>query len=167
MNIVDKDGIKAVKYPHPAVAVIAYTLDANSVLTHIGIVKEKNPHFDSGYSESIIMGAVEKSDTSLLQRAASELKEEGGIELSDTTKWFYLGEVYMTKASPDPLHVFSANVTGVTLGKPQGDGKEEIYSFQLRPAQDALEIKDSLLYTAFFKLFMQLYKKDFKPSTNT
>jgi 8-oxo-dGTP pyrophosphatase MutT (NUDIX family) len=164
MNIIDKDGIKAVKYPNPAVAVIAYTVDPNGVLNEIGLVKEKNPHFDSGYSESIIMGAVEKDDSSLLQRAASELKEEGGIELSDTSKWFYLGEVYMTKMSPDPIHLFAADVSGITPQHPNGDGKEDIYSFSLKPVQQGLEIKDSLLYTAFFKLFMQIYKKDFKPS---
>lgn len=161
MKIVEKDGYKAVRFPNSGVAVIAYTLE-NGILAEIGIVKEKNPHFEGGFSENIVMGTVENDDTSLLKRAAIELKEEAGLEVGDTSKWKYLGEIYASKISPDAIHVFSVDVSGMTPGKPEGDGREVIFDFTLLPIQKALEIRDSILISAFFKLFMNVYSKDFK-----
>lgn len=164
MKIAEQEGYKAVRFDNPGVAVIAYSFDDNGVLSNIGVVREKNPHFEAGYCENIVLGTVENSDTSLLKRAATELLEEGGFEITDMSKWSYLGEIYCSKVSPDPLHLFAVDVTGAKGIKPEGDGKEVIYSFEMTPIQKALEIKDSILLAAFFKLFMQIYKKEFKTS---
>jgi 8-oxo-dGTP pyrophosphatase MutT (NUDIX family) len=162
MEIKELEGFKAVRFDEACVAVIAYTLDANGMIQNIGIVKEKNPHFESGYSENIVMGAVEKEDTSLLQRAMIELKEEAGIELNDSLKWKYIGEIYTTKISPDPIYLFSVNATNVEREQPKGDngGIEQIISFSFIPPNEALKMSDSIVLSAFFKLFMQLYQKD-------
>lgn len=164
MEIQEIEGVKAVKFAKACVAVITYTLDAQSVIQEIGIVKEKNPHFDSGFSQNVVMGTVEPEDTSLLQRAMIELKEEAGIEVTDSLKWSYLDEIYTSKVSPDPIYVFAVNVSEATLQTPKGDntGEEEIISFELLPVQDALKIADSVLLASFFKLFMTLYQKEIK-----
>lgn len=168
MNIKEIEGYKAVKFENPAVAVITYTLD-NDVITHIGIVKEKNPHFAEGYSENLIMGGVEQNDTSLLQRAMIEMKEEAGIEVTDSLKWSYLGETYSTKLSPDPIYMFAVNVSDQKLSKPKGEegSNEKIISFVLKPVDEAMLSNDSLLQTAFFKLFMKIYQKQIKDSQCT
>lgn len=168
MNIKEIEGYKAVKFDNPAVAVITYALD-NDVITHIGIVKEKNPHFASGYSENLIMGGVEPGDTSLLHRAMIEMKEEAGIEVSDSLKWSYLGEIYSSKLVPDPIYIFAVNVTGQKMASPKGDqdSNEKILSFVLKPVDEALLSADSLLQTAFFKLFMKIYQKQIKDSQCT
>jgi 8-oxo-dGTP pyrophosphatase MutT (NUDIX family) len=162
MKIAEQEGYKVVRFDNPGVAVIAYNFDDNGVLSEIGIVKEKNPHFEGGFTENIVLGTVENDDTSLLKRAALKLKEEGGVEVADISKWSYLGEVYCSKVSPDPLHLFAVDVTGAKMEKPTGDGKEVIFSFEMTPIPKALELKDSILLASFFKLFMQIYKKDFK-----
>ena len=164
MELKEKDGIQAVHFEKACVCVLAYTLDAQGVIESIGIVKEKNPHFESGFSENLIMGTVETDDTSLLQRAMIELKEEGGIEVTTSTKWLYLGEIYTSKVSPDPVYLFAVNVTGENLETPKGDksGEEEIISFSLLPVQEALANNDSILLSSFFKLFMQIYQKEIK-----
>jgi 8-oxo-dGTP pyrophosphatase MutT (NUDIX family) len=163
MKIIEKDDCQIVKFDKPAIGVISYELDDNGVITSVGIVKESNPLFETGYTENIIMGGVEPDDTSLLYRAALELKEEAGIVVKDGNKWHYLGEVFTSKISPDSIHLFSVDVTGVPKEEPQGDGKENILDFSMRPVQDALDIGDSILISAFFKLFMKIYSKDFKP----
>ena len=152
------------KFEKACVAVITYTQDAQGVIQEIGIVKEKNPHFESGFSQNIVMGTVEPEDSSLLQRAMIELKEEAGIEVTDSLKWNYLDEIFTSKVSPDPIYVFAVNVSEAKLTPPKGDktGEEEIYSFTLMPVQDALKIADSVLLASFFKLFMTLYQKEIK-----
>jgi 8-oxo-dGTP pyrophosphatase MutT (NUDIX family) len=164
MEIKEIDGIESVRFSQACVAVIAYTLDVNGVISEIGIVKEKNPHFEEGYSENIIMGAVESEDTSLLQRAMIELKEEGGAEVLDSLKWSFLGEVYTSKISPDPIYMFAVNLSSIVLEKPKGEigSDEKILSFTMMPVQEALSKADSVLLSAFFKLFMQIYQKEIK-----
>jgi 8-oxo-dGTP pyrophosphatase MutT (NUDIX family) len=166
MEIVIKENFKALRFPNPGVAVICYTMDQNRVLSEIGVVKEKNPHFPGSYCENLIMGTVESSDTSLLQRAMIELKEEGGLEIEDSNKWLFLGEIYASKLSPDPIYIFAVDVTGKTPETPLGDGREVIYSFTLTPIQKALEIGDSILISSFFKLFMKVYQKDFSDKSS-
>jgi 8-oxo-dGTP pyrophosphatase MutT (NUDIX family) len=166
MKIVEKDGHEVVKFENPGVAVICYEIDQSGVLSTIGIVKETNPLFETGYSENLIMGTVETEDNSLLERAMKELKEEAGLEITDSTKWFYLGELYTSKVSPDPIYLFSVNVSGITPQPPTGDSTdkiEKIISFSMIPAQDILRIGDSILLASFFKLFMKIYNRELKP----
>jgi|688.fasta_scaffold165048_5 8-oxo-dGTP pyrophosphatase MutT (NUDIX family) len=164
MEIQEKDGIEVVRFPKACVAVIVYTLDANGVIKEIGVVKEKNPHFQEGFTENVIMGTVEAEDTSLLERAMIELKEEAGVEILDSLKWSFLGEIYTSKISPDPIYMFSVNATGASISSPTGDGTgtEKILSFELLPASEALKKGDSVMLSAFFKLFMQIYQKEIK-----
>jgi len=164
MEIIEKDGIKAIKFNSAAIAVLPYTVDQNGVLREIGIVKEKNPHFPLGYSENIIMGTVENSDTSLLKRAMIELNEEGGLDVGEdkVERWSFLGDINTTKISPDPIYVFAVNVSSITPQAQTQDKDEELYSFSLKPVKDALEFGDTLLVSSFFKLFLQIYNKDLK-----
>lgn len=163
MKIIEQEGIQVVKFDNPAVGVICYEMDQNGVISTIGIVKEKNPHFDSGYSESIIMGTVENNDSSMLERAMKELKEEAGLEVLESTKWSYLGELLTSKISPDPIYLFAVNVSGMTPQVPSGDGEENIISFSMVPAKD-LNTKDSVVLSSFFKLFLKIYNKELKPT---
>jgi len=163
MEIIEKDDLRAVKFDKPGVAVISYTLDESGVINAIGVVKETNSLFEKGYTENLVMGGVETDDTSLLQRAAKELKEEGGLEVADVKKWSYLGDIFISKMCLDPVHLFSVDVSGLTPQVPQGDGHEKIISFSLMPVQDALKIGDSILVSAFFKLFLKIYKKELTP----
>jgi 8-oxo-dGTP pyrophosphatase MutT (NUDIX family) len=162
MKIVEKEGIQVVKFDNPAVGVICYEMDQSGVISTIGIVKEKNPHFDSGYSESIIMGTVESSDNSMLERAMKELKEEAGLEVVESTKWAYLGELNTSKISPDPIYLFAVNVSGLTPQTPSGDGEEKILTFSMVPTKDLVS-KDTVVLSSFFKLFLKVYSKELNP----
>lgn len=163
MNIVEKEGHKIVKFDKSCIGIIAYELNSEGVLSSVGVVKETNPLFDKGYTENLIMGTVETADATLIERAMKELKEEGGIELTDLSKWLFMGEIYTSKVSPDPIYLFAVNVTDITPQPPAGDGKEKIVSFSMRPIQSILEIGDSILISAFFKLFMRIYSKELNP----
>ena len=169
MEVKTIDGFQAVRFDKSAVSVLTYTLDENNVISGIGIVKEKNPHFPEGFTENMIQGQIEQSDDSLLERAMKELYEEGGIKVEDSLKWCYLGDIRYSKISPDSMYMFAVNITGAKMEKPKGEPgtNETIYSFEVRPVNEALLVKDSLLYSAFFQLFMKLYKKDIKESTCT
>lgn len=165
MKISEKDGYSVVRFDKPAVAVICYEKDSNDILSSIGVVKELNPHFEKGYTENLVMGGVEEEDSSLLSRAMIELKEEAGLEIKDSKKWSYLGEINTSKISPDPIYLFAVNASGYQPQVPKGDKDEKIISFSMKPVQEALLDADAVTISAFFKLFMDMYKQDLKTLT--
>jgi hypothetical protein len=162
MKIVEKDGKSVVKFEKPAVAVICYEKDQEGVISSVGIVKENNSFFKNGYSENLIMGAIEEEDTSLLHRAMIELKEKSGLQIDDHTKWAFLGEILTSKISPDPIYLFSVEITGQIPQPLTGENKAQ---FNLSPVQSVIQNGDAVTISAFFRLFMKIYKKDFNPST--
>lgn len=159
-EIVNKDGFHAIKNENSTVAVLLYTLDDNDLLDKVGVVIEKNPHFSEGSYTGIILGTVESDDPSLLSRAKAEAREESGYEVSESSRWDFLGEIYTSKLFPQSIYCYCADVTGLKASAPEGDGsdQEKGINFVMLPLNRAQQIPDSILQTCFFKLFSKLYK---------
>lgn len=161
-EIISKDDFYAIKNSHSVVSVVVYTLDEEGLLDKIGIVTEDNPHFQSGTYTGLVMGKVEDGDSSLLQRAKLETKEESGYDVTEPERWNFLGEVYTSKIFPDPIYCYSVDVTGLDQGEIKGDGsiEESTIKFELITLSEAKKINDSILQTCFFKLFTNLYTQE-------
>lgn len=159
-DIVSKDGFHAIKTKKSSVAVLLYTLDENELLDKIGIVTEKNPYFTEGSYTGLILGTVENEDPSLLYRAKQEALEEGGYDISEKSRWDFIGELYTSKIFPTSICCYCADITGLKGEKPKGDGSsaEEGIQFNLVSLNKAQKISDSILQTCLFKLFTKLYK---------
>lgn len=160
IEIVTKDDIHAVINKNSGVAVLLYTTDESDLLDKIGVVTEKNPHFDSGTYTGIIMGTVEKDDSSLLIRAKQEATEESGYTIPENDKWHFLGEIHTSKLFTGSIYCYAANITGLTPEKPSGDGSksEKDIQFKLIDINQIQKIPDSVLQACFLKLFTKLYK---------
>ena len=158
-EIIQKDGIHAIKCKKSAVAVILYTLDTEDLLDQIGVVTEQNPHYPGGIYSSVVLGGIESDDSSLLSRAKAEVLEESGYDVNEAERWNYMGELFTSKLLPEPIYCYSANITGLDAKSPKGDGSlsEKNIKFELLPINRVQEIKDSILQACFFKLFSKLY----------
>ena len=152
MEIKEIDNCQAVVNSEPLVCILTYTAE-NEILSSIGIINELNPHFPGNRVETVIIGKMESEDISCLQRAMIELKKCTGIEITDSLKWTYLGEMYMSKYAPDSLYVFVVNIS---------DMKIDSDTFKLKNIEEALQSKDALLHAIFFKFFLTYYHKQIK-----
>ena len=159
-KIEEKDGIYAIKNKNSAVAVLLYTLDENELLDKIGVVTEKNPHFQGGTYTGMLLGTVESNDPSLLFRAKREALEEAGYDISEMNRWEFLGETYTSKLFPESIYCFCADITGLKSEKPNIDGSEQEDSikFSLLSLAKSQKIGDTILQNCIFKLFTKLYK---------
>ena len=159
-SIIEKEGFYAIDNKNSSIAVILYTLDENDLLDKIGAVTEKNPHFPGGFYTGMVMGTVEADDTSLLARAKAEAMEEAGYDITENTRWDFLGEIYASKLFPDSINCFCADVTGLASIAPRGDGssQEKGISFKLLTLKEVQKLPDSIFQACFFKLFSKLYK---------
>ena len=162
-----KDDIYAIKNNHPGVVAISYTIDENGAIDTIGVVTEENPHFPNGTYTGLVMGTIEKTDSSLLQRVQDELKEEAGYDITDIDKWSYLGELYTSKLFVSPLYCYAVDVTGAHHSIPKGDGSEQekTLKFKMINLSEINNIQDSILQSCFFKLFSSLHKEHFNNGT--
>jgi 8-oxo-dGTP pyrophosphatase MutT (NUDIX family) len=142
------------------VAVILYSLDAEGLLEKIGVVTEKNDKFPGGVYRSIVTGAIEEDDESLLQRAVAEVFEETGYQVDETARWKFLGEMYTSKFFSNPLYCYSLDVTSSRNTPPKGDGSESErgIEFEMLSLDQVKRIPDALLQAMFMKLFVELYK---------
>ena len=161
-EIIDKDEIYAIRNSHSVVAVVVYTVDDQEMLDKIGVVTESNPHFQSGNYTGLVMGKVEEQDSSLLQRAKIETREESGYDVKESERWNFLGEIYTSKIFPEPIYCYSVDVTGLDQGPILGDGSEaeSDIQFNLLPLSEVTKINDSILQTCFFKLFTNLHRQE-------
>lgn len=159
-DIVDNDGIYAIKAKDSCVVILPYILDSDGSIEMIGVVEEKNPHFEAGTYKGPVMGGLEKGDSSIIQRAKLEMEEETGYNVQDLNRWIFLGQVYASKTMPDPIYCYAVNITDLKGEAPKGDGssQEEGIKFHLLPLSEIWSVPDALLYTCFFKLFSSLYK---------
>lgn len=166
-DIISKDDYYAIRNNSSVVAVILYTLDENSLLDGIGVVKENNPHFQSGAYTGLVMGKVENEDPSLLFRAKREVLEETGYDVKEDDRWSFLGEMYTSKIFPEPIYCYSVDITDLKNEKIKGDGSEHESSiiFQLLSLREAKMVNDSILLSCIFKLFLKLYKTELDGST--
>lgn len=159
-EIVEKDGIYAIKALDSCVIVLPYTLDQDGSIDSVGMVKERNPHQQTGFYIGPVMGTLEKDDRSIIHRAKKELTEETGYNVEELEKWVFLGEMVISKTMPDPIYFYAVDITGKDSSSPQGDGspQEEGIEFMKVPLSELAKTKDVILNACFFKLFTSMYK---------
>lgn len=162
LEIVQQEGFYGVKPKMSSVAVVVYSLDEKNLLDKVGVVTEKNALFPGGIYQGLVMGTLEKNDSSLLSRAKKEVLQEAGLNIIESGRWKYLGEMYSSKLVLEPVYCYSVDATGISLSEPQGDGfpQEKGISFEMIPLSRTSEIADSLFQACFFRLFSNLYKGD-------
>lgn len=162
-DIVDMDGHVGMKSKSMTVAVMPYTTDKNGMVEDIGLIHEYNQFREGDYCDTLITGTVEYEDDSLLFTAIRELKEEGGIEMTEdeSEKFIFLGTIYPLKDSDKIIPIFAVDVTGKDINKPQGDGskKEELSKFAMTKVGDGLISDEALVLSAFLRLFNYMYAK--------
>jgi hypothetical protein len=144
-----KDG-KVISDTH-FVCVLPYLTDDNGVIVSIGTDENGNT----------LKSAIDKEDSSIVSSAknlltALEFSEEN---LSDSTRWKFLGSVILTSDVPVKHFLWAFNMRSVE--------NEKVKMSNIAIALDTVnDTKESLLMSSFFMLFMQIYKKEFQDGRN-
>lgn len=137
------------------VVIMPFVSDGEGLPLGIGVLKERNPFREDGYSVTLITGTTEDEDPDLLTTAKRELLEEAGFEVSDNKRWYYLGSVTSSKFVQHEQPCFAVDVTGIEKKDPITDGsqKEQEMEFMFIPANDVVKAKDIFIPGLFLKLF--------------
>lgn len=166
-DVVEIDGKVGIRSTVESVVILPYVTDDQGLPLMLGVLKEKNPFREGGYSVSLISGTSEDEDPDFLETAKRELKEESGFDVTDNSKWHFLGTVTASKMVDAEHPCFGVDVTGLDKGIATTDGSEDekLSQFIFIPANDVVKAKDVFVPAIFLKLFkfvvgMDLYNRD-------
>jgi 8-oxo-dGTP pyrophosphatase MutT (NUDIX family) len=166
-DVVEREGCVGIKSTVEPVVILPYISDDQGLPLMLGVLKERNPFRDGGYSIAPISGTTEEEDPDYLSTAKRELKEESGYDVEDNSKWFFLGTVTATKMVDCEHPCFAVDVTGIQKGEATTDGSEheKLSKFVFIPANDVVKSKDVFIPALFLKLFkfvvgMDLYNRE-------
>lgn len=166
-DVVEREGKVGIKTTVESVIILPFVTDDQGLPLMLGVLKEKNPFRDGGYSVTLISGTSEEEDPDYLSTAKRELKEESGFSVEDNDKWYFLGTVTASKMVDAEHPCFAVDVTGIEKGEATTDGSEDerLSQFIFIPANDVVKSKDVFVPAIFLKLFkfvvgMDLYNRD-------
>lgn len=129
------------------VCVLPYVLDENGVIISIGVDENDNS----------LKAPIEKSDSSIIFSAKKLLSDYDFEEniLADSTRWKFLGSVKLSEEVNVKHFLWAFNAKEAN--------NEKVKMSNISLALDTTsEIKESILITSFFMLFMQIYRKEFQ-----
>lgn len=164
-EVVDIQGQKGLKYKEMTVGILPYRVDENKLINEIGLLHELNYLREGNYCDTLITGTVEYEDDSIYLTAIRELAEEGGFHLSesDSSRWLFLGPIYIYKDSDKMIPVFAVDVTGLEQKPHTGDGsdKEEKSELRMVSVSNGIASDEGIVLAAFVRLFNYMYAKSF------
>ena len=166
-DVIEREGKVGIRSTVESVMILPFINDDQGLPLMLGVLKEKNPFREGGYSISLISGTSEDEDPDFLETAKRELKEESGFNVTDNSKWHFLGTVTASKMVDAEHPCFGVDVTGLEKDITTTDGSEseKLSEFIFIPANDVVKAKDVFIPAIFLKLFkfvvgMDLYNRD-------
>lgn len=166
-EVIEREGNIGIKSTVEPVVILPFISDDQGLPLMLGVLKERNPFREGGYSIAPISGTSEEEDPDYLATAKRELKEESGYDIEDSSRWYFLGTVTATKMVDCEHPCFAVDVTGIQKGEATTDGSEgeKLSSFVFIPANDVVKSKDVFIPALFLKLFkfvvgMDLYNRE-------
>ena len=166
-DVIEREGKVGIRSTVESVMILPFINDDQGLPLMLGVLKEKNPFREGGYSIRLISGTSEDEDPDFLETAKRELKEESGFDVTDNSKWHFLGTVTASKMVDAEHPCFGVDVTGLEkdIATTDGSESEKLSEFIFIPANDVVKAKDVFIPAIFLKLFkfvvgMDLYNRD-------
>lgn len=166
-NVIEREGMVGILPIRDSVIILPYLTDDSKLPVSVGVLNEKNTLRDGGFSITVVSGRSDEDDSSFLETAKRELKEETGFDVTDNSKWFFLGSVTSSKLVDCEHPCFAVDLTGIKGGEAKTDGSdsEKKSEFIFIPSNDIVKTKDVFIPALFLKLFkyvvgMDIYNRD-------
>jgi 8-oxo-dGTP pyrophosphatase MutT (NUDIX family) len=137
------------------ILILPYITDDKKNLVSLGLRHEANALRKGGFSDTIISGDVEETET-FLDAAKRELAEESGYNVEDNDRFQFVGKITTSKLVKQEHPCFLVDITDIKQGKIKGDGTEgeKASKFKLVTPSEIIKSNDSLVLTLFFKYFL-------------
>ena len=137
----------SIKEKNPLVLILPYTLNASGNPQKIGLIKKSYPHRGDKKHYGVISILPLKDDIDVLSTAKRGLKKEYDLDIDNTDKWEYLGNIHTSDFLINGNPAFGVDVSNSKI-KDTEETKIELVSII-----DGIEHDDALISCLFLKIF--------------
>jgi hypothetical protein len=139
------------------IAVLTYTISSKGLLDKIGVVYDHNYVEDKDYF-TLINGYISSDDNTDLVCANRLMFEVIGSNLTQGTKWSYLGSIYCSLSSDSPIKLYAADITDIEIKEEESvEDKKERNMFKMLDASKVLQTDDMILLAGYNRLFQNFF----------
>lgn len=159
-KVIERDDHYYVQSKFDRVCIVPYSVSSDGLLSDIGVVETWNDE-EKQKSLTLVTGYLNQDDETNLVGANRVLYEVTGNNLTDASKWMFLGSVYNSLTSDSPIRIYAVNVTGMDI-KEETQKPELQRKFKLMESSKVVQTDDLLFLGAFTRLFNFFYTNSLK-----
>lgn len=139
------------------VCILPYTLDSKNLIDKIGIIEDWNDIEEEEY-QTLLNDYIKTDDETDLVAANRILFDIIGTNVSDASRWMYLGTVYNSINSESPLKLYAVNITDMNIRSNEDvNDQDERRKFEMLDSSEVLQSDDLLFLGSFLRLFSYFY----------
>jgi len=154
-DVIERGGRYFTRSKKDLLCIIPYTISEEGLLDKIGIVELWND-IEKKSLLTLIHGYLSEDDGTNLVGANRIFFQNLKANITDATKWMYLGSVFHTMVSDSPIRLYCIDVSGMDL---EERPIEESKIFKLFDVAKVLQTDDLLFLGGFTRLFNYFYIK--------
>jgi hypothetical protein len=159
-KVIERDDHYYVQSKFDRVCIVPYTVSSDGLLSDIGVVETWNEE-EKQKSLTLVTGYLNQDDETNLVGANRVLYEITRNNLTDASKWMYLGSVYNSLTSDSPIKIYAVNVSDLDI-KEEVQNPDLKKNFKLMESSRVVQSDDLLFLGAFTRLFNFFYTNSLK-----
>ncbi len=141
------------------ICVLPYTIN-EGLLDKIGVIEIWND-IEREKSLTLLTDYLSKDDETNLVGANRSLYNITGVNITDASRWMYLGSLFNSLTSDSPIRVYCVNVTDIEIKEHVFD-LETQRNFKFIESSRVTQTDDLLFLGAFSRLFNFFYTNSLK-----
>lgn len=144
------------------ICVLPYTISQDGLLDKIGIIEVWND-LEKKNIQTLLRGYLNEDDGTNLVGANRLLYQISGSNITEASRWMFLGTVFNSLASDSPLRIYAVDVSGVEVkGEQYVMNEEDRKRFRMMNSNQVAQSDDLLFLGAFTRLFNFFYTQSLK-----
>lgn len=161
-EVIEDNGHYLLRNKIDQICVLPYTISSDGLLDKIGIIELWNES-EKKNIQTLLKGYLNEDDGTNLVAANRILYQISGTNISEASRWMFLGTVFNSLASESPLRIYAVDVSGVEVkGEEYIINGEDRKKFKMMGSNQVAQSDDLLFLGAFTRLFNFFYTQSLK-----
>lgn len=161
-EVIEDNGHYLLRNKIDQICVFPYTISSDGLLDKIGIIELWNES-EKKNIQTLLKGYLNEDDGTNLVAANRILYQISGTNISEASRWMFLGTVFNSLASESPLRIYAVDVSGVEVkGEEYIINGEDRKKFKMMGSNQVAQSDDLLFLGAFTRLFNFFYTQSLK-----
>jgi hypothetical protein len=161
-EVIEDNGHYYLRSKIDQICVLPYTISQDGLLDKIGIIENWNES-EKKNIQTLLKGYLSEDDGTNLVGANRILYQISGTNISEASRWMFLGTVFNSLTSESTLRIYAVDVSGVEIkGEEYVMNESDRKRFRMMGSNQVAQSDDLLFLGAFMRLFNFFYTQSLK-----